>query len=194
MKTNKTFKSLLILLILSISAPVISDPPAQSGPIVIRYEGAPFFSGGILPLWIPDMKSGMSITLGIDNIDFCLGGFNLDTVSIKEIDIPEDANRINQQLSGSVQAAVWPFTVFECDLFLTVPPLATGYADIQATDNDLLVFLNPDNVNHNAFGISAHGKLQDMWGATKQMSFTYRVNWDGNDDSTFKEVIKVKLN
>ena len=194
MKKTTVIKSALILFLLSLSAPVISDPPAQSGPIVIRYEGAPFFSGGILPIWIPDMKSGMSITLGIDNISFCQGGFDLDTVSIKEILIPEDANRINQQLSGSVQASVWPFTVFDCDLFLTVPPLATGYADIQATDNDLLVFNNPENVNHNAFGITAHGKLQDVWGATKQMSFVYRGNWDGNDDATLKEVINIKLN
>jgi hypothetical protein len=72
------------------------------------------------------MRAGVSITVGIDTIGFYNGRFDLDLVSVKEIAIPEDANRINQQISGTVQADVWPFTFFDCDLFLTVPPLATG--------------------------------------------------------------------
>lgn len=191
MKIKTTTKAALLFLMLPLSSPVFADPPAQSGPVVIRYEGT-VFPFGIPPIFIPDMKSGMSITVGIDTIGFCNGVFDLDLLSVKEIAIPEDANRINQQVSGTVRADVWPFTVFDCDLFLTVPPLASGYVDVRGTDNDLFVFLNPEN-NRNAFGLTGHGKLQDMWGNTRNTSFTYRVSWDGIDFDAGTEVVKVKL-
>lgn len=188
---KKTFASLFIVVGLTISAPVISDPPDQSGPIVFRFEG---FTPSI-PIWVPDMKRGISASLGIDTIDFCTT-FTFDTVepvSIKNILVPEDPNRVNEQISGYVLAQVWPFTVFDCAMFLSVPPLATGYVKVNGTDNDLFVFNNPDNVNHNAFGITAHGDVVDLTGDMRKFSFAYRANWDGNDPTSFNEVFKVQL-
>ena len=107
----------------------------------------------------------------------------------------EDANRIMQLIQGTdVRTSVWPFTTFDCSLFQNTPPLAEGFVDLVNTDNDLLVFLNPNNVNHNAFGFTAHGQLNGPNGEQMQFGGVFRSVWDGNDPSTLREVIRINLN
>ena len=124
---------------------------------------------------------GHDTSIGADFVEFCNGIVNFDIVGLMEISVPEDANRLIDLQKGRVRVSVWPFTTFDCDLFASTTPLATGMVDFIYTDNDLLVFLNPDNVNHNAFGFQAHGRLTNSSGQDVQFSGHARWVWDGND-------------
>ena len=186
MKKSKLVNTIIVAAAMLFSMPASSNPPATSGPIVIRFDDA-------FAMFDVDTNAGISSILGADPNEFCIGIIDFDTVSFMDVDVPEDANRISEKLSGHVRASVWPFTVFDCNLFLTVPPLATGMAKVKGTDNDLVVFLNPDNVNANAFGYNAHGKLFDQSGSAKQFSLVFRGVWDGNDPSTLKVLTMIHL-
>ena len=179
-------RNFLVVTAVLFSTSVLSNPPAASGPNVIRFNDD-------FAVFNIDTRNGLSAVLGADPNEFCNGIVNFDTVSYLEVDVPEDANRISQKLSGHVQASVWPFTVFDCTLFSTVPPLATGMAKVKGTDNDLFVFLNPDNVNANAFGYNAHGALTDQSGNRRNFNLVFRAVWDGNDPSTFRIVELIQL-
>lgn len=154
--------------------------PDNPGPIVMRSEVT-------FAVFYVDAKAGVSAIHGADIIEFCGGTIDFDLVDLQRIDVPEDANRVNDILQGDdVRTSVWPFTVFDCNLFTTVTPLATGTADVRLTDNDVFVFLNPESVNHNAFGFRAHGKLEDSAGETVNFSGHCNCVWDGNDIDTLK--------
>ena len=110
------------------------------------------------------------------------------------ISVPEDPNRFNDLVKGSVQTSVWPFTNFDCAQFTSIAPLATGTAKLVNTDNDLLVFQNPNNVNHNAFGFTAQGRLTRPDGSTAQFNGVNRSVWDGVNGASFKSTVKINLN
>lgn len=171
---------------LAMGMPAAADPPANSGPIVIRTDDEAAW-------FLPEEEAGMSVALGWDPLEFCGGTVEFDVLSLQEISVPEDANRLIDLLKGEVRTSVWPFIVFDCGLFTTVEPLATGYSDLVSTDNDLRVFLNPDNINANAFGLVAHGALYDADGDRKQFSFMDRLVWDGVDSDSLKFTTKIKL-
>jgi hypothetical protein len=186
MRTKMLFKSLLVLIGLSMSAPVVSDPPAQSGPNVMRFDGGVAFS-------IPDFDAGTQVILGVNMIEFCNDFFNPDTVPFMDINVPEDSDRIKQLFKGEVQASVWGFSEFNCARFLSELPLGQGMVQVHGNDNDLIVFLR-DNQNANSFGIRANG---DMWSPAtgEQLKFhlVWHVVWDGADGDKFKEMVKISL-
>ena len=178
----------IVLLVALIAAiPALADPPSSSGPNVVRFEDtfAVFYS---------DARTGLSVTIGADVVEDCNGNFEPELVSIQEIHVPEDANRIISILHGDdLMTTVWPFTDFNCDLFTTEEPVATGTSDLVLTDNDLLVFLTPDNVNWNAFGFTAHGLLTAQDGSDVHFNGVQRCRWDGNNDATFGCVERINV-
>jgi hypothetical protein len=171
------------------SVSLAKGPPASSGPIVIRTETA-------FAVFYADPGAGISAVHGADMDEFCNGIVDFDIVKLQEIDVPEDANRIISLVHGhDVRTSVWPFTDFDCDLFTTTTPLATGTVDMVSTDNDVVVFLNPDNVNHNAFGWAAHGKLVGPNGEELNFSGHSKTVWDGipGPDEFFKSTDVINL-
>jgi hypothetical protein len=139
----------------------------------VRFEG-------IVYLHTVDYKNGLSAIVGADIVEFCNTFSGFDLVSIQEIDVPEDANRIVQIAHGDgVTTSVWPFTDFDCGMFTTQQPVATGTADFVSTDNDLYVYGNPNNINWNAYGFTAHGLLFAPDGSTMRLNGVSRCVWDG---------------
>jgi len=165
----------------------ISNAPGTSGPFVVR--GQTTFA-----VFYVDTKAGVSAIHGTDIIQFCQSGAPFDLVDLMSVSVPEDPNRLNQLMQGTVQTSVWPFTVFDCNAFLNTAPLGTGTANLINTDNDLLVFLNPNNVNANAFGFTAQGQLTRPDGSTAQFNGVNKSVWDGVDISTLKTTVKINLN
>jgi hypothetical protein len=189
---KKVLILLAVLLVALIAAiPAFADPPASSGPIVVRFEldgedGVGFFYA--------DERKGLSVTIGVDVVADCNGTFDADLVSIQEIHVPEDANRIISLLNGDdLTTTVWPFTEFDCGLFTTIEPVATGTSDLVLTDNDLDVGLTPDNVNWNAFGFTAHGLLTAQDGSDVHFNGVERCVWDGNNGATFSCVERINM-
>jgi hypothetical protein len=176
---KKLFLFVVVLLVALVTAiPALADPPPSSGLKVVRYDG-------IVYLHTVDYKNGLSAIVGADIVEFCNTYSGFDLVSIQDIHVPEDANRIVEIAHGDdVTTSVWQFTDFDCGLFTTQEPVATGTTDVVSTDNDLDVYNNPDHVNWNAFGFTAHGLLAAPDGGAKQMNGVSRCVWDGVDSDS----------
>lgn len=184
--------SVLALLLLAFNIQALADPPDQSGPNVTRFDGGLFD-------FRSDEKSGLTAALGGDPREACNFDFDFDEVSYKDIDVPSADERIVGQFSGYVRAFVWegllpdPFDFFaNCEFFFAADPLATGMVKINGTDNDIFVF-EYENTNRNAFGWNAHGTLYDYMGDGHVFHLTFRANWDGNDEESFSEKVKISL-
>lgn len=186
------FKKLSLIFIVLLAAlitaiPALADPPTNSGLKVVRYQG-------VVYLHNVDYKNGLSIIVGADIVEFCNTFSGFDLVNIQEIDVPEDANRIVQIANGdNVTTSVWPFTDFDCGLFTTQEPVASGTADFISTDNDLYVSSNPDNVNRNAFGFTANGQLTASEGSIKRLNAVSRCTWDGVNSDSGKCAVVINL-
>jgi len=165
-----------------------TNGPASPGPNIIR-------SATMFAVFHADNRRGVSAVYGTDVVQLCLGNVAFDVVSLQEITVPQEAGRFIDLIQGAaVTASVWPFTAFDCTLFLNTAPLATGLVDLVNTDNDLLVFLR-DNTNANAFGFTAQGTLTRPSGARAHVNSVSKVVWDGLDGSRiFKatDVINVR--
>jgi hypothetical protein len=148
-----------------------------------------------LGLFQRDSKTQLQVVLGIDIAEFCGGVWAPDLVARQIVDVPDEANRIVRLLHGTdVRTSVWPNFGFNCGLFTTTTPLATGLSKFVHTDNDVFIFFNPDNKNSNAYGWTAHGVLADPAGDKAPFSAHRRCQWDGQDLATEKCRIKVRLN
>jgi len=77
---------------------------------------------------------------------------------------------------GTLRAAVWPFTNFDCALFTTIAPLATGDAEFVNNDNDVFGTPGWEN-NTNVWGFSAHGLLARPTGEVAVLSAERRVSY-----------------
>ena len=195
MKRIALIKLAAICAALSMSVPILADPPDTSGPNVTRFEDT------LIVINI-DTDAGLTAMLGFNPYEACAFIFDFDTVEIKEVDVPSADERIVSQFRGYVRASVWPFVIPDdvffpawCELVDMYPPLATGMADINGTDNDLLVFTYV-NKNENAFGWNAHGTLYDEGGQARIFHLTYRAHWggDGTDPNPpFFAKTKIKL-
>ena len=192
MSIRKIAGSVLALLLIASNVQVLADPPDESGPNVVRFEGN-FLD------WKVDEKSGLSAVLGFDPREACGLNFDFDQVGIKDIDLPSAEERRALQFSGYVQAYVWegllpePFLFFpNCAFFFASEPVAMGMVMVNGTDNDVFVF-DYENTNRNAFGYNAHGKLYDYAGNARIFHLTHRANWDGNDDESFSEKVMIRL-
>ncbi len=159
----------------------------DAGPIIIRTEV-------VFAIFHVDLNKGISAIHGGDIVEFCQGNLVFDLSQLQRHFPPGDATRYMDLLhGGDLTTSVWPFTNFDCVAFTSTEPLATGTVDLVNTDNDLLVFLDPDNINANAFGWNAHGPLTDSNGDKKQYSAHSRCVWDGNDVDTLKCTDKINL-
>jgi hypothetical protein len=141
-------------------ATALADPPENSG-VVSRgvYQGA----------WVDiDTDSGLLSVLGVDIFQWCTDGAPFEFISYSDKQVQNELRIVTLE-KAELTASVWPFTVFDCDLFTTVPPLATGLASYQLHDNDLFgpVFCEEKN-NANAFGRKAKGTLYTAGGEMVQ--------------------------
>ena len=144
----------------------ISNAPANSGPIVTRDQRN-------FAVFYVDTKTGISAVHGADIVDFCKPpiGTTADLLDRQRVFLPNEAAAVNDLLQGSdMTTSVWPFTVFDCNAFLTTTPLATGTVDIVNTDNDFFAFLRSSPARANAFGFNANGRLNLSGGGTAQFS------------------------
>ncbi len=143
-----------------------SNAPEVSG-IVTRAEWPVAYS------W-PDFKTGLRVTLGVDMLAWCDGSPEFDVIPYQDVNSP--TGELLTLGKGTLRAAVWPFTAFDCALFTTVTPLATGDAEFVNNDNDLLGTPGWEN-NTNVWGFSAHGLLTRSTGEVAVLSAERRVSY-----------------
>lgn len=150
--------------------------------IVVRDEIPAAFT------WV-DFDSGLRVIVGADLDEFCAGNLNFDLVEIT--DKVQASGRIVSLLKGTVQTTVWDFLDFDCALFTTIDPVASGDAKLRSTDNDL-DGTGPDDRNTNAWGLMAHGRLENTEG--DRMSLNAFIRWVFGNNSGFHVTQKVVLN
>lgn len=158
------------------------------------FENAPPFSGIIERSEIPtaftwiDFKSGLRVIVGADMDEFCAGTINFDLVWYQDIYNP---TRLLGQGQGEVQTTVWDFLEFDCALFTTVPPVASGVAHFINTDNDFDGVGEDDNFA-NAWTLRANGTLYySDGGAPAQLNAFQKQLFGAN--TGYKAVSKVSL-
>ncbi len=176
--------SVVATISLGITSNAFADPPTNSG-VVTRGDFA-------FATFDVDASAGISSILGADPVEFCSGPFDFDFITFAD-KIVQNGLRLNTIGRGHVTASVWPFTVFDCDLFLTIPPLATGTAKVVNNDNDLFgnAFCDEKN-NINSFGWQGHGTLYSPAGEKRQFSMFFHALFDC-DDGSFDAKTKIKL-
>ena len=91
-----------------------------------------------------------------------------------------------------MQASVWPFTGFDCGLFTSTSPVASGVADFIYTDNSL-PGVGPDDDFANAWGFRAHGTLSYTDGGGPA-SFSAHLNMKYNNSTGYSQTSKISLN
>ncbi len=183
MKQLKLVSVFFILVVMATAA--LAEPPANSG-IVTRgsYEWA-FVE--------VDVNSGLLAVLGVDIVQWCTDGAPFDTIYYSDKDL-QDGFRLNTSEKGYVQASVWPFTDFDCELFTTMQPLATGMAFSRARDNDYFGLRYCDEKNNmNAFGSKANGTLYSPGGEAKQFSLRITGLFDCDTESFPLFDVKISL-
>ncbi len=162
----------------------LAEPPASSG-VVTRDS----YNGG----WVDvDMNAGMLSVLGFDIVQWCTDGAPFDVISYSD-KLVQSGLRLNTLEKAELTASVWPFTVFDCELFTSIPPLATGLASYRLHDNDLFgnEFCEEKN-NANAFGRKANGTLYSASGELMKFSMHTTGIYDCETD-TFP-LFKTKIN
>lgn len=161
----------------SVSSAKVGDAPSVSG-IIVRDE-APL---GVT--WV-DVKRGLRVVLGADMDEYCNGIVDFDVISYQSATLPNADAAIVRIGQGTVQATVWSFLDFDCALFTTEAPVASGYADVVSTDNDV-EGNDGDDVSANAWGWQAHGTLTDPGGERVQFSGFVRqvVSYAGGNHVT----------
>ncbi|MBE0593563.1 MAG: hypothetical protein IH616_14310 [Gemmatimonadales bacterium] len=158
-----------------------ANAPEQTG---VVYRGSSTDFG-----WsFPDFKTGWQVTFGFDVVQYCNGVWDGDELYWADKLLPGDEFRdVSLNKFGEARTAVWPFTDFDCDLFATVAPLASGTSVMLLIDNDWSGSARP---NTNTWGWMLHGTL--AWTADDspaQFSFHRRLVW--NKDKGTKLVSQV---
>lgn len=171
---------LMTLTVLALLAPctAVADPPAESGPYVVRYEDSPLWAGWL----VADAKRGYFSFIGWDPYEFCTNfPAGIDIMSIQEVQNPQNEDQINVLVKmDDVYAAVWewvPGTPITCPYILENPPLAVGTADGTYTDNDLYADLSPDEERTNTWTLSAHGKVMDDFDESFNLNTGFHCRW-----------------
>ena len=176
----------------SVALANFSNGPENPGPIVFR--GQTEFG-----VFYADYKEGLIALHGADVVEYCQNPDILfPIVDFQDILSPSDTDRIITLIHGDdVPTSVWPFVDFDCELFLSEQPIATGTVDLVATDNDVFAFFSHEIPNMNAFTLKAHGKLAWTNGEGGVARFNGHSNciWDGFDtpDSRFKCKDKINI-
>ena len=154
-----------------------ANAPPQSG-IVERGDGVWAVS------W-SDSKTGWRVVFGADMLEFCSGIVDFDEVHWADKVLPQETERIvDLSKKGEARTSVWPFMAFDCGLFTTVDPLASGLSVLISTDND---FYGSNNPNTNSWGFRAHGTL--AWtadGSPAHFSFHRQLVWHKGNPAQIK--------
>ena len=159
---RKTRAITIVLSFLALTGSVLAEPPASSG-IVTRG----FYHWAYVDV---DIESGLLSILGVDIVQWCNDGAPFDAFFYSDRDL-QDGLRLITNEKAYVQAAVWPFAEFNCELFYTNEPLATGMAYYRMHDNDLFGLRYCDAKNNmNAFGHRADGTLYSPSGEAMRFS------------------------
>lgn len=168
--------------------------PGAAGP-AFTFGNGPSESGVVLrgetgwALGVTDFESGLQLILGADIVEYCNGIIDFDVVSFMDVWV-NDRPLLSKVHGEDVRTTVWPFTDFDCELFTTVDPVASGVSDVINTDND--VFGVGDGNNGNAWGFSAHGILEyTASGEPAVFSAHERLRY--NNSSGFKYQNKISL-
>jgi hypothetical protein len=154
------------LLVCSVAA---ADPPVESG-IVMRGEVP-------IALFYVDDSGTRSVVYGADMVEYCLGTIDFDIWQYKDNYLPVDEVVATLEKGEEIRTSVWPFAVFDCDLFLNVPPLATGTTSVVITDNNLY---GTETDRANAWSLSAHGFLFDAMDDEWGFQHNYHCVWKGD--------------
>lgn len=156
------------------------EPAAPDTAPSFDFANAPDFSGivsrsdGPAAYTFADPATGWRVTFGLDVAEYCAGIIDFDLLYWSDKYLPTD--RLVSLNKMEARTAVWPFLAFDCALFTTVDPLASGLSTFYYIDNDLF---GSDNPNVNAWGFKATGTL--AWtadGTPAQFSFHRRLVWD----------------
>ena len=158
-----------------------TNGPEHPGPIVFRT------SEGEYRVSYSDPAKGLTAIHGGDVVEFCLtGGTDFPLVDIQFVLSPREQNRVHELVKGhDLETTVWPTGSFDCDVFTTATPLATGTVDLTNTDNDLIADQH-ENTNHNAYGFVAQGTLTRSNGAKAHFNGVSKCVWDGDNFDTIK--------
>jgi hypothetical protein len=139
------------------------QPPSTSGPRVVRINGIE------VGFHLTDPDKGWSVIYGFDIVSACQGqDVPFDVMSFQDIRGVGQGERVLRLMNGSdMLTSVWPFAphFIDCSLFTTIPPLATGLADLRSTNNDVTGVFDP---NVRAFGFMAHGIVEHADGSLGQ--------------------------
>ena len=177
--------SIVAIISLGITSIAFADPPTNSG--VVTRDDLDFGRFDV------DASAGISSILGFDVVAFCSDTEVENEVITYAEKFVQSGLRLNRMGKGPVTASVWPFTRFDCDLFLTIDPLATGTAKVVDRDNDLFGNLLCDEKNNiNSFGWQAHGELYSPGGQQRQFSM-FVHGWFDCDDRSIGVKRKIKL-
>ena len=187
---------LIACVCLCLTAPLFAQgPPPESG-IVERWEGSGWFYGYI------DGKRGYVAFHAVDIIAWCAGDPNTEFSMWQVQDVwPPSSDRllVTKEVGDDSITSVWSIDIMDtdvyphwCDGVLALDPIATGTADVIATDNDLFAGAPVDRERTNAYSLSAHGVLESF-GDGESMMFNggYNCNWPGFPEN-FAETNKCK--
>jgi hypothetical protein len=145
----------------------ITNGPAESG-IITRGQD-------VYAVFWADATTGLSVTFGVDNLEFCSGVIDFDFVPVKDANLA--SGRVVRLQTGMTRASVWGFTTFDCALFTTEEPVASGEAKVQYTDNDVYHWLGSGH-NKNAFTFKGTGTLTDADGNPVTLKAHLLTVWD----------------
>ena len=157
----------------------IGNAPGASGAVIRLQDGV-----GLV--WT-DGNTGLQVILGVDIRAFCTGPADFDVITFQDIFAAD--RPILEVGQGTVQTSVWGFTGFDCGLFTTEDPLASGYSDLLFQDNDLLGAFGDHNAN--AWGYQAHGTLTADGGEDVAFSAFLRQKWNGSQGYSFASGISL---
>ena len=172
-------KALPVLLALCVAAPALSDPPAQSGPRVLRYNFDTAFV-------FSDFDSGLFVAFGVNMADYCNDVFEFEEFTFMDVLVDEDSNRLLGPGYGEVYTAVWGFPENDCARFTTELPLAEGMITLRLNDNDVYAWEFNERSNKNSYSFRANGP---MWSPTDQsmrLHFVSHAVWGGFNNPSFQ--------
>ena len=177
MNMKRIVKSLLVLLALCMAAPAISDPPAQSGPRVFRYNYDTAFV-------FSDFDSGLFVAFGVDMADYCFAEEEYEEFTFTDVFVNDD--RILGPGYGEVYTEVWGFPEFDCARFTTEFPLAKGMITLRLNDNDVYAWAPNERSNKNSYSFKANGPMWSDTGERMQLHFVSHSVWGGFNNSSFE--------
>jgi hypothetical protein len=172
-------KALPVLLALCVAAPALSDPPAQSGPRVLRYNFDTAFA-------FSDFDSGLQVVFGANMLEFCNGVIDFEEFTFMDVLVDEDSNRILGPGYGEVYTTVWGFPDFDCARFTTESPLAEGMITLRLNDNDVFAWQPNERSNKNSFSFRANGPMWSPTGTSMRLHFVSHTVWGGFNNPSFQ--------